>query len=103
MEMLKPFRMAPDQEVALFVTHSATGRIKPHVALYLGALAKAGIAALLIVVTDREVDIPTDLADHAAGVMVRANAGYDFAAGRMRSICIPKSTARLRFISPMTA
>jgi GT2 family glycosyltransferase/glycosyltransferase involved in cell wall biosynthesis len=31
-------------------------------------------------VTDREVDIPQDLADLAAGVMVRANAGYDFAA-----------------------
>jgi GT2 family glycosyltransferase/glycosyltransferase involved in cell wall biosynthesis len=80
MEMLKPFRMTPGQEVALFVTHSATGRIKPHVGPYLDAFAKAGIAALLIVVTDREVDISDGLADLAAGVMVRANAGYDFAA-----------------------
>jgi len=80
MEMLKPFRMAPGQEVALLVTHSATGRIKPHVAPYLQALGKAGIATLLIVVADREVDISQDLADLTAGVMVRANAGYDFAA-----------------------
>lgn len=79
-EMLKPFRMAPGLEVALFVTHSATGRIKPHVAPYLEALGQAGIATLLIVVADREVDIPQPLADLAAGVMVRANAGYDFAA-----------------------
>ena len=80
MEMLKPFRMTAGQEVALFVTHSATGRIKPHVAPYLDALGKAGIATLLIVVADREVDVTQDLADRAAGVMVRANAGYDFAA-----------------------
>jgi len=79
-EILKPFRMRSGQEVALFVTHSATGRIKPHVAPYLEALGKAGIAPLLIVVADREVDIPQDLADRAAGVMVRDNAGYDFAA-----------------------
>ena len=79
-ELVKPLRMTPGDEIALFVTHSATGRIKPHVAPYLEALAKAGIKPLLIVVTDREVDIPQALADVAAGVMVRANAGYDFAA-----------------------
>ena len=44
METLKPFRMTPGQEVALFVTHSATGRIKPHVGPYLDALVTAGIA-----------------------------------------------------------
>ena len=79
-ELIKPLRMEPGDEIALFVTHSATGRIKPHVAPYLKALAKAGIKPLLIVVTDREVDVPQALADIAAGVMVRANAGYDFAA-----------------------
>ena len=79
-ELIKPLRMTPGDEIALFVTHSATGRIKPHVAPYLEALAKAGIKPLLIVVTDREVDIPEALADVAAGVIVRANAGYDFAA-----------------------
>ena len=79
-ELIKPLRMIPGEEVALFVTHSATGRIKPHVAPYLEALARSGIKPLLIVVTDREVDIPQPLADIAAGMMVRANAGYDFAA-----------------------
>ena len=79
-ELLKPFRMQSGDEAALFVTHSATGRIKPHVAPYLRAWADAGVRILLIVVTDREVEVTPDLIDLAAGVMVRANAGYDFAA-----------------------
>lgn len=79
-ELIKPLRMMAGDDVALFVTHSATGRVKPHVAPYLEALVKAGIKPLLIIVTDREVDIPQALVDLAVGVMVRANAGYDFAA-----------------------
>jgi len=79
-ELLKPFHMQPGDEAVLFVTHSGTGRIKPHVAPYLRAWADAGVHVLLIVVTDREVEITPDLLDLAAGVMVRANAGYDFAA-----------------------
>jgi len=80
MEMLKPFAFAHGEEAVLFVTHSATGRIKPHVAPYLRAFFEAGVKPLLIVVADREVDVPQSLVDLAAGVMVRANAGYDFAA-----------------------
>jgi len=80
MEYLKPLRIARGDEVALFVTHSATGRIKPHVEPYLRALGKAGIKPFLIVVTDREVELPQALLDLPAGVMVRDNAGYDFAA-----------------------
>jgi glycosyltransferase involved in cell wall biosynthesis/tetratricopeptide (TPR) repeat protein len=80
MELLKPLAFAPGEEAVLFVTHSATGRIKPHVAPYLRAFVSAGIKPLLIIVTDREVDVPRALAELAAGVIVRANAGYDFAA-----------------------
>ncbi|HWI86421.1 MAG TPA: rhamnan synthesis F family protein, partial [Sphingomonas sp.] len=80
MELLKPFSTAAGEEIALFVTHSATGRIKPHVLPYLRALSFEGIRILLVVVADREVDVPGDLIDLAAGVMVRENAGYDFAA-----------------------
>lgn len=80
MQLLKPLEMASGEEAALFVTHSATGRIKPHVAPYLQAFATAGIKVLLIVVTDREVEVPQSLVDLADGVMVRQNAGYDFAA-----------------------
>jgi len=80
MEYLKPLGIARGDEVALFVTHSATGRIKPHVEPYLHALGKAGIKPFLIIVTDREVDVPQTLLDLSAGVIVRANAGYDFAA-----------------------
>lgn len=79
-ELLNPFHMQSGDEAVLFVTHSATGRIKPHVAPYLRAWADAGVRILLIVVTDREVEVTPDLIDLASGVMVRANAGYDFAA-----------------------
>nr|WP_253201138.1 glycosyltransferase [Sphingomonas quercus] len=67
-------------EVALFVTHSPAGTIKPHVLPYVAALGEAGIAVLLIVVTDRPVELPQPLVDQAAGVIVRANAGWDFGA-----------------------
>lgn len=77
---IKPFAPAPDTEVALVVTHSATGAIKPHVLLYVRALAAQGISTLLIAVADREINIRPELRDAVAGLIVRDNAGYDFAA-----------------------
>lgn len=67
-------------EVALFVTHSPAGMVKPHVLPYVAALEQAGVAVLLIVVADRPVELPPALIERASGVMVRANAGWDFAA-----------------------
>lgn len=78
--VVKPPRIAPGQEVALFVTHSATGRIKPHVLPHVEAFAAQGIAVLLVAVVDRPLDLDPALLDRVAGAMVRANEGWDFAA-----------------------
>ncbi|WP_442678969.1 rhamnan synthesis F family protein [Sphingomonas sp. ASY06-1R] len=79
-ETVKPFAAPEGGEIALFVTHSATGAIKPHVLPYLRALAEQGIAVLLLAVTDRQLNLRPELLDAVAGAIVRENAGYDFAA-----------------------
>lgn len=79
-EMIKPLTLPPGGEVALFVTHSRTGRIKPHVLPYLRALKAAGVGIFLIATVDRPVDLPSDLIELADAVMVRRNLGYDFGA-----------------------
>lgn len=78
--LVKPLVWDGSGELALLVTHSATGAIKPHVLPYVRALEAAGIATLLIVQADRPVDVGAELTDRAAGVMLRDNRGYDFAA-----------------------
>jgi glycosyltransferase involved in cell wall biosynthesis len=79
-DVVKPFAMPGHGEVALFITHSATGALKPHVPPYLAALKAAGIAVLLIAVTDRPLNVPLAVQDLVDGVLVRENAGWDFAA-----------------------
>jgi glycosyltransferase involved in cell wall biosynthesis len=79
-ELVKPFVPRAGQEIALFVTHSATGVLKPHILSYVRALAAQDIAVFLIAVTDRQLNIRPDVIEAAAGIMVRENAGYDFAA-----------------------
>ncbi|WP_162875494.1 glycosyltransferase [Sphingomonas crusticola] len=79
-ETVKPFNVPPGGEIALFVTHSATGALKPHILTYLRALNEQDIAVLLLAVTDRQLNIRQEVIDAVAGVIVRENAGYDFAA-----------------------
>jgi len=78
--VIKPLVLASGRELAILAIHTATGAPKPHVTPYVRMLAEAGIAVLLVVSSDRPVDLPADLLDAAAGVMVRGNAGYDFGA-----------------------
>ena len=78
--VVKPVALPAGAEVALFVTHRATGAIKPHVARYVQALHGQGIAVILVVAADRPVDIAPDLLATCAGAIVRENVGYDFAA-----------------------
>lgn len=78
--VVKPFEHLDGREIALFVTHSATGAIKPHVLPYVRALSEQGIAVLLIAVTDRQLNVRPELREAVAGLIVRENAGYDFAA-----------------------
>ncbi|MCS0497831.1 glycosyltransferase [Ancylobacter sp. MQZ15Z-1] len=68
-------------ELVLFVTHAPAGRIKPHVAVYLDALRAAGLATVLIIVSEPEDQIDTaPLLDRVDGLFIRENGGFDFAA-----------------------
>jgi glycosyltransferase involved in cell wall biosynthesis len=68
-------------EAAVFVTHSPDGLIKPHVVFYLSALHRHGIGVVLLIVADCPVEpLPDEQLDLLAGVYVRENKGYDFAA-----------------------
>ena len=68
------------REVALLVTHSPNGTLKPHVRHYLQCLAREGIGTTLIVATDRGfADDEPWLYDLVDGLYVRSNEGFDFA------------------------
>lgn len=68
-------------EVALFVTHSPDGHLKPHVHHYLDSLQRHGIAPILIVATDQPFqDGDQDFLKDLCGIFVRQNEGFDFAA-----------------------
>lgn len=79
-QTVKPLMLPTDSEIALFVTHSRTGKIKPHVLPYVRALKKAGLGVFLIATVDRPFDLPVEMLELADAVMVRRNAGYDFGA-----------------------
>jgi glycosyltransferase involved in cell wall biosynthesis len=68
-------------EVALFVTHSPNGGLRPHVRRYLEVLAREGISIVLIVASDKGfvADEPW-LYGLVDGLFIRSNEGFDFAA-----------------------
>ena len=73
--------VAPNREAALFVTHSPDGLLKPHVQPYMSALANTGISVYLIIAADLPSQFQRIEGLHdTAGVFVRNNEGYDFAA-----------------------
>lgn len=81
-QLFGPDRLpALGEEIALFVTHSPDGRLKPHLQTYLSALHAEGISVILIVAADRPLQ-PTEpwLSSLVTCVFVRQNVGYDFAA-----------------------
>ncbi|SDZ53727.1 Rhamnan synthesis protein F [Pseudomonas syringae] len=72
---------APTERVALLVTHSADGEIKPHVENYASELEAGGLSVFLIVASDfSNVLIPEKLTQRCSHIVVRQNVGYDFAA-----------------------
>lgn len=79
LEVVKSLHYSVGREIALLVTHSRTGAVKPHVLALVRALAKEGVGTLLIMVADRPATIESNLLDILAGAVVRENAGYDFA------------------------
>ncbi len=77
------------REACVFVTHSPDGRIAPPTLAYLAALRDAGLVVVLVVATDG-LDRPLpDLADLAAGVILRTNHGWDFAAWACALAVVP--------------
>ncbi|UAK24996.1 rhamnan synthesis F family protein [Sphingomonas nostoxanthinifaciens] len=79
-ETVKRFEWQQGSEVAILVTHSASGVIKPHLYAYMAGLNAQAIACLLVVVADRQVDLDPCVVEAADGIYVRENAGFDFAA-----------------------
>jgi hypothetical protein len=74
-------RPIPRSESALFVTHSADGHLKAHVAHYLKSLSQEGIGVTLIVAADNGfIDDRPWLYELIDGLYVRDNVGWDFAA-----------------------
>jgi lipopolysaccharide biosynthesis protein len=68
-------------EVALFVTHSPHGRLRPHVHHYLESLGRQGIAVVLIVQANGALTAAdADLMKGVDGIFMRQAKGYDFAA-----------------------
>jgi lipopolysaccharide biosynthesis protein len=68
------------REIALFVSYSPNGRLKPHVRHYLESLAREGIGIILVVAANLGFagDEPW-LYDLVDGLYVRANEGWDWA------------------------
>jgi tetratricopeptide (TPR) repeat protein len=72
---------ALSDEVALFVTHSPRGRLKPHLLHYLESLKRENISVILIVNADSPSEVSDDnLGIKTDGAFIRQNEGYDFAA-----------------------
>lgn len=79
LDMIKSHPLGP--EVALFVTHSPDGRLKPHVKPYLEALVREGLDVVLIVAADRALVLDESwVLETPKAVVVRENVGFDFAA-----------------------
>ena len=71
----------PVKRVALLITHSRDGTIKPHVHYYASQLVSGGSSVFLIVASDFGcVAVPEGLHDICSNIVVRQNVGYDFAA-----------------------
>jgi glycosyltransferase involved in cell wall biosynthesis len=70
----------PGAEVALFVTHSSDGRVKPHVRRHIEALAAQGIDVFLLIAADRVFQEDAGwIKSVPRALFIRENIGFDFA------------------------
>jgi lipopolysaccharide biosynthesis protein len=80
---IKPVAQALAGEVCLFVSHAPQPQLKPHVVAHIEQLLRVGVNVVLILNTDLAADafvLDADLQARLAGVFVRENTGFDFAA-----------------------
>lgn len=69
-----------DREACLFVSYSPDGTLSSQARFHLQSWAAQGFAVVLILCTDKPLAyLPGDEVESCAGVLVRANEGYDFA------------------------
>ena len=80
MEIVKSVGPLEGRTVALFTAHLPDGRLKPNAGPYLTALSDAGVAVVLIAAVDAPFAIEPHLKARLAGIYVRENRGFDFAA-----------------------
>ena len=68
-------------DVALFVSHAPTDKLKPHLRAHLAAIKNADIEIVLIIATHAQsVAITSEIYDLADVIYTRENFGFDFAA-----------------------
>ena len=77
---LKALPSLAGRRAALLVAHAPGGRLKPNVPPYVAALAKAGVAVVLVAATDAVLHVDPGVAAQLDCIYARGNRGYDFAA-----------------------
>jgi glycosyltransferase involved in cell wall biosynthesis len=79
------------ERVALFVTYTPDGLLRADITLYLEALRRNGVSIVLVIVCDQVRNyVPREILDACAAVLVRQNAGFDFAAWAHAMQVIPE-------------
>lgn len=88
---LRPLSSLESGEVCFFVSFAPAPRLKRHVVHHIEQLLRSGVKVVLVLNSDLPADafeIDPTLADRLAGVFVRENTGFDFAAwAHLHSMC----------------
>jgi hypothetical protein len=86
--MVWPAAFALGPRVALFIHFDSAGAVRPHVLHYLRALREAGLSVVFVTNSGRlRPEALAKLQEICAGIVVRRNVGYDFAAMREGLAC----------------
>jgi lipopolysaccharide biosynthesis protein len=92
---LRPLAALDAGEVCFFVSFAPVPRLKHHVTHHIEHLLRAGIQVVLVLNTELSADafdLDPSLTDRLAGVFVRENTGFDFAAwAHLHSMCVSTS------------
>lgn len=102
--VVKPMAALGTGEVCFFISHAPQPALKRHVRHHVEALLRAGVRVVLVLNTDLALDEPTfepELLERLAGVYVRRNLGFDFAAwAHLHALAIdPQAWTRLYLVN----